>query len=526
MKKIVLLLTVIIFFVSCKSVEKYNTQITGLHSVESVHEDIDIVYKKLQKLHPRLYLFYDKEILDYKFDSLKNTIVTPITSRDFYKKLAGVTKYVGQGHMSVVSPEIKYKKKERIKLEKMRFDLDYLDLELLDNKLFITNAIGKDTVLINAEILKVEDETPQDLIKKYKKIIASDGYNTTFYNRIIGKRFFRYYRHDKGRYDSIALTLKNTDSVFIKRYKRFMPETNALDSINKSQIKLTKAERKAKKQKAKALYKFNNKYGFVSTKHKPDVKLYNRNLNFIGKDSTVALVKIRSFQKGNYKAFYDEVFETLDSLNTKSLVIDLRNNLGGRLDEISYLYSYLTDKKFTFINKSEINKRFPLLRFVTNKTNSFGFKALATVVSPVIATIDVLKTSKKDGQLYYKTGSSKEQDPKALNFKGKVYVLINGNSFSASSVLSTQLKGSKRATFVGEETGGAYNGTVAGMFKMYELPNTKVVARIGLMFIDSKYKTEVKGFGVKPDVKITPTYQDRLDNKDPELEWVLNDIEK
>ena len=32
--------------------------------------------------------------------------------------------------------------------------------------------------------------------------------------------------------------------------------------------------------------------------------------------------------------------------------------------------------------------------------------------------------------------------------------------------------------------------------------------------------------GVKPDVYIVPTHEDRLNGKDPELEWILMDIEK
>jgi len=89
-----------------------------------------------------------------------------------------------------------------------------------------------------------------------------------------------------------------------------------------------------------------------------------------------------------------------------------------------------------------------------------------------------------------------------------------------------ELDGTNRATFVGEETGGAYNGTVAGLMKRYTLPNTKIKATIGLLHIDSKHKTAIDGYGVKPDIEILPTYQDRLNNIDPELEWVLNDIEK
>jgi C-terminal processing protease CtpA/Prc len=43
--------------------------------------------------------------------------------------------------------------------------------------------------------------------------------------------------------------------------------------------------------------------------------------------------------------------------------------------------------------------------------------------------------------------------------KEKIYVMINGGSFSASSLISSNLK-TPKVTFVGEETGGAFNGTV------------------------------------------------------------------
>lgn len=534
MKKNILLFISSIIICSCGSIEKYNQAVTQLHPVEDLHDDIDAVYKQLKRNHPHLYQYTPQETLDFKFDSLKSAIRTPMDSRAFYKQLAQVTKYVGQGHMSIAPPNTKFNKQEEKEFKDMRFDINYLDFEYIDNKLIIVDVLNKDSVLINAEVLKIENETPQDLIKEYKRTIASDGYNTTFHNRVAGKRFMRYYTRDKGRLDSISFTLKNADSTFIKKYKREkikkpLKDSLTTDSLVKDTtpiIKLTRAEKKVKKKEAKKLYKHNSKYGRIPVPHLKDVDIYTRNLNFVGKDSTVALIKIRGFTNGNYKAFYDEAFTTLDSLKTENLIIDVRNNFGGRLAEIDYLYSYLTDQKYTLINISESKTRTPFLKSLMSNSKSAGTKIIAGLLSPIIAPAEFLRSSKNDGKLQYKLKSAKEKDPKSLNFKGKIYVLINGNSFSASSVLSTQLDGDNRATFVGEETGGAYNGTVAGMMKIYTLPNTKIKASIGLLHIDSKHKTPIDGYGVKPDVEILPTYEDRLNHIDPELQWVLKDIEK
>ena len=112
----------------------------------------------------------------------------------------------------------------------------------------------------------------------------------------------------------------------------------------------------------------------------------------------------------------------------------------------------------------------------------------------------------------------------ATNFKGKIYVLINGGSFSASSIISSNLKGSKRATFVGEETGGAFNGTVAGKMPLIEMPNSKLNVRMGLMACIPVYKTDVEGHGIYPDQEISPTLDDRIKGNDPEMNWILSDI--
>ncbi len=106
MKKLQLVL-VGLLLVSCNSLEKYNQAILQPQSIEALHEDVDKTYQKLQRNHPRLYQYITKEALEAKFDSLKNTIKQPLTSKQFYKKLAPVVKAVGQGHISVIPPQKK-----------------------------------------------------------------------------------------------------------------------------------------------------------------------------------------------------------------------------------------------------------------------------------------------------------------------------------------------------------------------------------------------------------------------------------
>lgn len=527
MKKLLLIFAISILVASCGSVKTYNEQITSMHSIEDLQNDVGKLYKQLKRHHPKLYQYTPKAVLDFKFDSLKASIKHPMDSRSFYKKLAPIVTNVRQGHVSVGSANKRFTRKERKLLKKKKFEFYDLDFEYLNSKLYVKNTRGKDSTLVGNEVLKIENEPASLLIDTFKTQFASDGYNTTLHNRYAGKNFKTFYYRNKGFIDSLKVTFKNQDSVFVKTFKRLKKEDKKEKTESDSTKiakpkKLTKSEKKANRIARKKKRKYNKKHGYVASR-----KHYTRNLDFIGKDSSIAYMKIRSFSNGTYKDFYKESFAKLDSAKTKYFILDLRDNGGGRIVEIDNLYSYLTDKDYQFILESEVNSRTPFMKFAMSNTSSTSLKIISGLLSPIIITHNLLKTKKKGGKLYYRFHKfSKIKPPNPLHYKGKMYVLVNGNSFSASSLISTHLKANKRAVFVGEETGGAYNGTVAGIYKLYQLPTSKLKVRMGLMQIEAPQKQSPDGYGIKPDVEITPTVEDRKMNIDTELQWILNDINK
>jgi C-terminal processing protease CtpA/Prc len=308
--------------------------------------------------------------------------------------------------------------------------------------------------------------------------------------------------------DSIRYRLKCNDQVTMVSIKR-----DTIASGNKGKVVLTKEIKKA-----------------LSTKK--DVQGYDKNsatymrdLHFMQKDSAVAMMTIKGFKNGDYDTFYEESFKKIKAYNAKTLIIDLRNNSGGRMDEISNLHAYLSDSAFVFSDKYEVVNKTSLLKADYFKTGGIGLKVFKGIIAPIFYSFMFFKVHKgDDGKFYYSSSQSKLKKIKDDAFKGKVYVLINGGSFSASSMISSNLKGSKRAYFVGEETGGAFNGTVAGIMPQKTLPNSKIKARIGLMFIKPHYKTDQNGRGIFPDKEIIPTLEDRQKERDPELEWILKDI--
>ena len=526
-KKTSLFVLIAITLTGCKSVARYNEEVSKKHAIVDLQADVAKIYHQLQRNHPRLYQYISKKQLDFKFDSLQKSIKSPTTSMEFFLKLAPVVKTIGQGHISVVPPQKRRTKEVRKSLRKKKFDFHTNEFKYIDNHLILASAANGDSLLVGSELITIANETPQDLINKYNKNVASDGYNKTFFESFVGNRFQRFYAREKGPLDSLLVRYKLKDSVFDRTYrwidKIAKKDSTVVDSakISAKTIKLTKAEKKIFKKENKQKRKDKSKYGYNSK-----FKTNTREMTFIGLDSATAYMKIRGFSNGDYKAFYKESFEILDSLEIKNLVIDLRNNGGGRLAEISDLYRHLVQEDFTFINKSEVTTRTPFLNMGMSNTNGPVLRGFVALISPFIITHNLFKTTKKEGKLYYRFKQSKVQSPYENNYTGNVYVLINGNSFSASSVLSTNLKATGRATFIGQETGGAYNGTVAGLFKLYRLPTSRITIRMGLMQVDAPFKIDPDGYGVTPDVQIDATLEDYQLDKDPAIEWVLDDIGK
>ncbi|WP_299431700.1 S41 family peptidase [uncultured Aquimarina sp.] len=514
----------IVLLSSCASVERYNQQISKAHSPEELCQDVDYAYKKLKKLHPDLYWYISKDEMDEKIKSLKGKLREPLTTKEFYRLFAPVIAGIKQGHLSVHAPLERQVKRERKVKGKRESPFNSLSFYTTKNKLFVKKVFRGDSTLIpGSEVVSVEDEKVSDLLGYFKTLHTSDGYNKTFIPEFVGSRFGFFYSNTHAQKDSILLHLRLRDSMYSKHlYVSFdkMNTSSKIDTADVVKKKLSKLERKIAKETQKKIRKKNYKYGYNKK-----TKDYNRNFNFLESEVTtpIGYMNIRSFTNGGYKDFYKESFAKIDSANCKNLIIDLRGNLGGRLVEIDDLYSYLSDREYVFIEKSKMTGRLSFLHPFFH-TKSWPTKTVATMLSPLLGIYQMFKVKKENGEAYFKFKQSKLKKPKSNAFTSKVYVLINGESFSASSILSTHLKATKRATFVGEETGGAYNGTVAGIYAKVELPNSKINMRVGLMKINAPYTIEPDGYGIKPDILIKRTAKGQ--GEDEALKWILKDIKK
>lgn len=181
-------------------------------------------------------------------------------------------------------------------------------------------------------------------------------------------------------------------------------------------------------------------------------------------DNHIGYIQILSFMSGTTPNEFLEALE--NTKNTDSLILDLRGNTGGLLDNAVFIADM-------FINNGTI--------------------------------VDII----------YRNGykkSIKAQD-EHLGMHKPVVVLVNGASASASEILSGALKDSHKATLVGRKTFG--KGLVQ---KVVPLPN-----QTGVNVTIARYLTpngtDINKLGIKPDIEVGNEFDFFVGNqKDEQLE--------
>jgi hypothetical protein len=196
----------------------------------------------------------------------------------------------------------------------------------------------------------------------------------------------------------------------------------------------------------------------------------------IDKERKTATLTIKSFDnrilrseyKQNFEHTITDAFTQLQDSNIQYLILDIRNNQGGDFEPGRLLLSYLLSNQIEYLPNSNEQR---------------------TII------------------------------PKANGYKGKLYILINGGSFSNSGIVSSYLQSAKRGIFIGEEAAG--NRTMqSGNPITKSLPNTKIECQVSTTkFVISNANND--GHGVIPVHYITPTISDILRNEDPAKDFIL-----
>ncbi|MEM1219315.1 MAG: hypothetical protein AAGH79_10400, partial [Bacteroidota bacterium] len=94
--------------------------------------------------------------------------------------------------------------------------------------------------------------------------------------------------------------------------------------------------------------------------------------------------------------------------------------------------------------------------------------------------------------------------------------------FSGGAEFSSMLQMTNRAIFIGEETGGTYEGNVSGYSETTILPNTKIRVDIPTVHFQMDVEPILPGRGVLPDYEVRQTWADYMETRNAKLDFALS----
>ncbi len=229
-------------------------------------------------------------------------------------------------------------------------------------------------------------------------------------------------------------------------------------------------------------------------------------------DGAVAILTIRTMDVRAhalagvaYENFLLNAFRDIRRRGPATLIIDIRGVGSGDIEDGKILYSYLSKGPFNYYRFAEAT---------TARPGFLGYSHIAPGDFPR----GRFKKNARNTYDEFRNPNLGLQQPGDPVFIGTVYIMVDGGTRSVMAEFASIAHATKRAIFVGEETGGAFYGGSAGITPILTLPNTKLRVHVPLVKHTLAVSGELPGRGVIPAYPVRRTIDDIMTNDDVAME--------
>ncbi|MEN2284226.1 S41 family peptidase [Algoriphagus sp. SE2] len=417
--------------------------------------DLTFLRKNIQEYNPALY--------DYNpnFDSLSSVVMNSlegdsISIFEYFTLVSEICALSNEGHFNLGN----WLDTVHKGIPDNTYPYLPVSVKLISNELYVWDDYSNEQLLKRGDkIISINGRTVADILEKLHKVSPSDG-------------------------DILTYSNKNIEIGFPWLYFFHIERTDAY------QFEYTRDKEEQKTATIQALIRSNqvaNVKKYISDDDNPQQTELNSfyDLQF---EENYAVLKLPSFDNSKVNQYkvkstvmYKSIFGELAEKNVNQLIIDLRDNTGGR--------------------------------------NEFADDMIPFILKPDNADTFLKKSISWEG----KERVYNMPKPSKLAFRGKIYVLVNGKTFSSGSTLARYLNEYADAIMIGEETGSRYEGYAAGSKQLVVLPNSKL--EIGIpryhIFYPKSAKQNTVNRGVLPDYEIIYSLEDIERNRDLHFEKAL-----
>jgi hypothetical protein len=464
-------------------------------------EDLQLFLDIRKKANSGLYHYRSQKQIDSIYKWAFHEIKQPLTTTAFFKIILELTDFEGSCHNYTEPPQALVEYFNRRKAF-FPFAMKYIDDRMIFNSHTPLIPVGARVVRING----VQDTV---LMHSFYKYLTADGFNMTqkrsgSVNRSYGLR----YLYEYGLQDSFSISF-------------IAPGSSGEQTVTVPAVTLEERNAKFAKRHSAPVdsiidYKVQPSYSFRMLN--PSTGVLSFRIFSMAGDADDPAFK-------PYVKYLDSVFLLLSQQQVPNLVLDIRSNPGGSDPNFEQPMMYLTDSSFkeNRLAYSIITPDIPYEKYFWGISTSHRMDS----------------AEKEDGKMFLRdyfpalvNGKNIQNakynpvyHPKSPGYKGKLYMLIDEDVASAGSHLASLVKAyARNVTIVGVETVGGYYYHNGHMPLIYELPNSKIKTKFSIVHVeqDAPVKPDQpQGRGIIPDHTVWPSYNDFMENRDTQMEYVL-----
>ena len=500
MKIPLLFFCTVVILTSC-SISKSSFTPNKKYSPQEIQRDYSIYQTMLEESHPGLYWYTSRDSMDYYFRKGADQLKDSMTEPQFRKVLNYVTSKIDCGHTSVRPSRryLKYLDTARTSVFPLSIKVWEIEKEEDDTMAVATNLNRRDSILKRGTVIKkINDKPVKEIVDTLFNYISTDGYNRTHKYQALSNR---------GYFGSLYASVFGPSEKYKIEY---------IDSSGQSKIVTIPVYNPIADTAFRAFIRPVSAVPHPSKKERKQQQMSSVRQLKIDSANHTAFMELNSFGRGYHlKSFFRHSFRALKKHKIANFIIDVRGNGGGSISNSTILSRYLTDHRFKIADSLyAIRKRSTYGRYIQNDFFNRLF-------------ITLLTRRPSDGLYHFGYFERHYFRAKKNNhFYGTVYILIGGNSFSATTLFTSSIIKQDNVIIVGEETGGGAYGNTAWLIPDVTLPETGVRFRLPLfrLVIDKNYPKN--GKGVQPEVEVRPTVDAVRRGADYKLDKVMELIKE
>lgn len=443
--------------------------------------DLDQLHAALAEAHGAPYRFVSKQELERRYTTYRAAITQPITQFQLLGYVSRMLADLGDGHARAGLDSASARRFAATPLLPLR-----VRLEDGVHLMVIGNDTPDDTLLApGAEVLTINGKPTSDIIATMSPLVPHDGFIAT------------------GRDARLA-------RGFPTLYHQFVDQTAAFDITARTLSGSTIRARVAgitDSARATIRNPINDRY--VTNAARLDGTKENIGIRFPG-DGTVGVLRIHGFDGDRFIQELDSVMTVARTRGVRGMVLDLRGNGGGVDMDGANLAGRFTDKPFRYFDHIHISTLRPSFTTFLART----YAGLDSGTSPDPAGGWLVKPNLHPGV--------SEQPAAAMPFTGSLVVLMDGGTFSTAADVTATIRGFGKATFIGEESGGAYEGNTSGMGALLTLKNSGIRVMVQMYgYVNATPAPREHGRGTRPDIELPFRVRDILRGDDPGMTKAL-----